>query len=137
MRALQQLVFHIILFAGVVVFKLIGIVAGYYFFGWWGVLFGLLLGSIIDRIRALGQGALNPLRNAVRQAVFLETVFTAMGKLAKADGRVSEQEIAHVEQFMQKLGMTEAHRQQAIALFRKGADPEFDMAPTYQKFMAV
>lgn len=118
-------------------FKLIGIVAGYYFFGWWGVLFGLLLGSIIDRIRALGQGALNPLRNAVRQAVFLETVFMAMGKLAKADGRVSEQEIAHVEQFMQKLGMQPEHRQQAIAWFKKGSAPEFDIEPACRKFVAV
>ncbi len=118
-------------------FKLIGIVVGYYFFGWWGVLFGLILGSAIDRIRTVGQGALNPLRNAIRQAVFLETVFVSMGKLAKADGRVSEEEIAHVEQFMQKLGMTEAHRQQAITLFKQGADPAFDIEPTYQRFMAV
>lgn len=118
-------------------FKLIGIAAGYYFFGWWGVLFGLILGSVIDRIRALGQGALNPLQNAVRQTVFLETVFIAMGKLAKADGRVSEEEIAHVEQFMQKLGMTAEHRQQAIILFKKGADPAFDIYPTCNKFMSV
>ncbi len=118
-------------------FKLIGVAAGYYFFGWWGVLFGLILGSVIDRIRAFGQGAMNPLRNAVRQAVFLETLFVSMGKLAKADGRVSEEEIAHVEQLMQKLGMTEEHRKQAIALFKKGADPAFDIEPTYQKFMAV
>ncbi|MBI4809122.1 MAG: co-chaperone DjlA [Nitrosomonadales bacterium] len=118
-------------------FKLIGIAAGYYFFGWWGVLFGLILGSVIDRIRALGQGAMNPLQNAVRQAVFLETVFISMGKLAKADGRVSEEEIEHVEQFMQKLGMTPEHRQQAIALFKKGAAPEFDIDPTFKRFMAV
>jgi DnaJ like chaperone protein len=119
------------------VFKLIGIAAGYYFFGWWGVLFGFILGSIIDRVRRLGQGALNPMQNAIRQAVFLETVFISMGKLAKADGRVSEEEIAHVEQFMQKLGMTAEHRQQAIALFKKGATPEFDIGPVYARFMAM
>jgi len=118
-------------------FKLIGIAAGYYFFGWWGVLFGLILGSVIDRIRAFGQGALNPMQNALRQAVFLETVFIAMGKLAKADGRVSEEEIAHVEQFMQKLGMTAEHRQQAIALFKQGAAPDFDIEPTLQRFMVA
>lgn len=118
-------------------FKLIGIAAGYYFFGWWGVLFGLILGSIIDRVRRLGQGALNPLHNAMRQVVFLETVFISMGKLAKADGRVSEEEIAHVEQFMQKLGMTAEHRQQAIALFKQGADPAFDIAAVYARFMSV
>ena len=118
-------------------FKLIGIAAGYYFFGWWGVLFGLIIGSVIDRIRAFGQGALNPMQNALRQAVFIETVFIAMGKLAKADGRVSEEEIAHVEQFMQKLGMTAEHRQQAIALFKKGAAPDFDIEPTLQRFMVA
>ena len=118
-------------------FKLIGIVAGYYFFGWWGVFFGFLLGSFIDRVRAFGSGAMNPMQNLLRQAVFIETVFISMGKLAKADGRVSEEEVAHVEQFMQKLNMTPDHRLQAIALFKRGADPAFDIEPTYKKFMTV
>ena len=38
---------------------------------------------------------------------------------------------------MQKLGMTTEHRQQAIALFKRGADPVFDIEPTVKKFMAV
>ena len=118
-------------------FKLIGLIAGYYFFGFFGALFGLFAGSFIDRIRAYGSGALNPLQNAHRQAVFLETTFISMGKLAKADGRVSQHEIDHVEAFMQKLGMTAAHRQQAIAWFKRGAEPEFDIGPAYQRFMSV
>ncbi|MDP2760057.1 MAG: co-chaperone DjlA [Sideroxyarcus sp.] len=118
-------------------FKLIGFVAGYYFFGFFGALVGLFLGSAIDRIRAFGQGALNPLQHAMRQTVFLETVFISMGKLAKADGRVSEEEVAHVEQFMQKLGLTPEHRQQAIAWFKQGTAPEFDIEPNLQKFMSV
>ena len=118
-------------------FKLIGVVAGYLFFGFFGGLFGLFVGSVIDRMRAYGSGGMNPLQNALRQAVFLETVFISMGKLAKADGHVSEDEIAHVEQFMQKLGMTAEHRAQAIALFKRGTDPEFDIEATYKRFMAV
>lgn len=118
-------------------FKLIGVIAGYYFLGWWGVLLGLFIGSFIDRIRVYGSGGMNPLQNALRRAVFLETVFVSMGKLAKADGRVSEDEIAHVEQFMQKLGMTETHREQAIKLFKQGADPAFDIYPAYQRFISV
>lgn len=118
-------------------FKFIGFIAGYYFFGFFGALFGLFAGSFIDRMLAYGTGGINPLQNALRQAVFLETVFISMGKLAKADGHVSQDEIDHVEQFMQKLGMTETHRLQAIALFKQGADPGFDVGPTYQKFMAV
>lgn len=118
-------------------FKIIGVVAGYYFFGWWGAFFGLILGALIDRIRVYGSGGMNPLQNALRQAVFLETVFVSMGKLAKADGRVSEEEVAHVEQFMQKLGMAAQHREQAIKLFKQGADPAFDIYPAYQRFISV
>ncbi len=122
---------------GAVLFKLIGIAAGYWLFGWWGVLLGLFLGSVIDRARALGQGALNPLRNALRQVVFLETMFVSMGKLAKADGRVSEEEIAHAEAFMHKLGMSAEHRQQAIAWFKQGAAADFDIEPVYKRFISI
>lgn len=118
-------------------FKLIGFIAGYYFLGFFGALLGLFAGAFFDRIRAYGSGAINPLQNALRQAVFLETLFISMGKLAKADGHVSQDEIAHVEQFMQKLGMTAQHRTQAIASFKQGAAPDFDIAPTYQRFQSV
>jgi len=119
------------------VFKIIGVIAGYYFFGIFGALLGLFIGSFIDRIRVYGSGGMNPLQNALRQAVFLETVFVSMGKLAKADGRVSREEIDHVEQFMQKLGMTETHREQAIKLFKQGADPAFDIYPACRRFISV
>jgi len=118
-------------------FKLIGVIAGYSFLGFWGALLGFFIGGFFDRMRAYGSGGMNPLQNALRQAVFLETVFLSMGKLAKADGQVSQEEIAHVEQFMQKLGMTAEHRSQAIALFKKGVDPAFDIYPAYQRFISV
>jgi len=118
-------------------FKLIGVVAGYLLSGFWGALIGYFVGSFFDRMRSYGSGGMNPLQNAVRQAVFLETVFISMGKLAKADGHVSQDEIDHVEQFMLKLGMTAEHRLRAIALFKQGADPAFDIAPIYARFMTV
>jgi len=118
-------------------FKLIGFITGYYFSGFWVALLGFFIGSIIDRARVYGSGGMNPLQNALRQTVFLETVFISMGKLAKADGRVSEEEIAHVEQFMQKLNMTAQHREQAIKLFKQGADSDFDIYPAYQRFILV
>ena len=60
-----------------------------------------------------------------------------MGKLAKADGHISQDEISHVEDFMQKLGMSPEHRQLAIALFKQGAAPDFDIEPKLNEFMAV
>lgn len=118
-------------------FKWIGLALGFWWGGFFGGVLGLMLGALIDRVRALGAGAVNSLKTALRQAVFLETAFTVMGKLAKADGRISQEEIDHVEQFMQQLGMTAEHRQQAIALFKRGAAPEFDIEQSLSKFNAV
>lgn len=118
-------------------FKLIGAFAGYYFLGILGIFLGYFLGSIVDRYRAYGLGGVNPISNGQRQAVFLETVFILMGKVAKADGLITQDEISHVEQFMQKLGMSAEHRQAAIALFKQGATPEFDTDQTVRKFMSV
>lgn len=118
-------------------FKFIGVIAGYYFFGFFGALAGLFIGSMIDRTRAYGAGAINPMQNALRQTVFIETLFLLMGKLAKADGRVSEDEVAHVELVMQKLGLTAEHRLQAIELFKRGTEPAFDVVATCSRFMSV
>lgn len=118
-------------------FRIIGVLLGYYFLGIFGAILGYIAGSVIDRYISYGAGAVNPLTSAHRQSVFIETVFIMMGKLAKADGRISQDEIAHVEDFMQKLGMTPEHRQQAIALFKQGAASDFDVEPQLNKFMAV
>ncbi|MES1981857.1 MAG: co-chaperone DjlA [Pseudomonadota bacterium] len=118
-------------------FKLLGVVIGYLLYGFFGALLGYMLGSLADRYKAYGAGGINPLGNARRQAVFLETVFVGMGKLAKADGHISQDEIAYAEQFMHKLGMTAEHRQQAIAQFKRGAAPDFDIQPVLQQFVAV
>ncbi len=118
-------------------FRLIGALIGFHFYGIFGAFLGYFLGNIIDRISAYGVGGVNPLSSGHRQTVFLETVFILMGKLAKADGHISQDEIAYVEQFMQKLGMFAEHRQQAIALFQRGAVPGFDYEPPLRQFMAV
>jgi DnaJ like chaperone protein len=118
-------------------FKLIGAAFGFYFYGFFGALAAFFLGSIIDRSISYGVGGINPLSRAHRESVFLGAVFILMGKIAKADGHISQNEISHVEQLFQKLRMTEAHRQQSIALFKKGSTPDFDIKPTLNEFMAV
>lgn len=118
-------------------FRILGILAGFFILGILGSILGYLLGSIIDRFRSAGSRGISSFRAASRQTVFLETVFILMGKLAKADGRVSEPEVAHVEQFMHKLGMPSDHRLKAIALFKRGASPRFDIKPKVTEFMAL
>lgn len=118
-------------------FKLLGIGLGWYWGNFWLGLLAFFIGSMIDRSIRYGIGGVNPLSRAQRESVFLSTAFMLMGKIAKADGRVSEEEIAHVENLFQKLGMTTAHRQQAIALFKQGSAPEFDVRPVIRQFNAV
>ena len=118
-------------------FKFLGALLGFYFFGFFGAVAAFFLGSIIDRSLSYGIGGVNPLSRAHRESVFLGTVFVLMGKIAKADGRVSEAEVAHVEQMFNKLGMSVEHRQQAIGLFKKGGTADFDIKPAVQEFMSV
>ena len=72
-----------------------------------------------------------------RQSIFFKTAFTLMGKIAKADGRVSEKEIAHVEQFMTQLNMSAKHRKQAITYFKTGSKSDYDIDQVVQKFKAA
>jgi DnaJ like chaperone protein len=116
-------------------FKFIGLALGYYLLGFFGAFLGYLIGSSVDRAQAFGIGGINPLSAGQRQKVFLDTVFILMGKLAKADGHISKDEIAHVEAFIKKMGMTAEHRQEAIDQFKKGSATNFDMTATLDEFM--
>lgn len=118
-------------------FRILGILTGFFILGILGSILGYLLGSIIDRFRSSNSGGINAYTAVRRQSVFLETIFILMGKLAKVDGRVSETEVAHVEQFMHMLGMPSEHRLKAIALFKRGASPMFDIKPKLAEFMRV
>ncbi len=58
--------------------------------------------------------------------LFFPTTFRIMGHMAKADGRVSEQEIASARAVMQALHLQEAQIQSAIAHFTEGKQSGFD-----------
>ena len=57
---------------------------------------------------------------------FFRASFEVMGHLAKADGRISEPEIAAASAFMDELGLDEAGRREAIACFTRGKQPDYD-----------
>lgn len=115
-------------------YKWIGLLAGFFVFGFFGGLLGLFVGSIIDRVQSLGLSGANPLTAAQRQAIFLETLFVIKGKIAKSDGRITQDEVDHVEAFIKKIGLSAEHRQQAIAQFKRGAEPDFDISATVENF---
>lgn len=111
---------------------------GYIIYGFWGTIFGFILGAwFTNRFRRSSAGlfGLNPKRREERKNIFINTVFMLMGKLAKADGRISEAEIAQAEAFMTQLAMTPERRKVAIAMFKKGSQPDFDTDKAIKTFL--
>lgn len=118
-------------------FKLIGGGLGYYLFGFFGAIFGYFIGSAIDRNIAYGKGGINPLSQKLRQTVFIETLFTLKGKLAKADGHISQAEIDQTEHTITAMKMSAEHRTVAINHFKRGSVEGFDHSEQLTKFIAT
>ncbi len=74
--------------------------------------------------RAFWGGAPNP--TLVNQ-LFFPTTFRVMGHVAKADGRVSEQEIASARAVMHALRLNETQIHAAIGYFTEGKQPDFEL----------
>jgi DnaJ like chaperone protein len=94
-----------------------------------GAMVGAMVGRGIDRgaerAHAFGHSVPDPAR---LKELFLETSFSVMGHLAKADGRVSETEIAYARSVMDRMGLSQGMRSAAILFFNQGKDPHFDLA---------
>lgn len=115
--------------------KLIGAVLGYYSAGVIGLLIGAAVGHFFDRSVSHAMSFNFAADRERLQQLFFDTAFTIMGHIAKADGRVSEEEIAQTEALMSRYGLSAEHRQMAINLFKTGAMPEFKLEPVLEQFV--
>lgn len=108
--------------------KFLGAIFGFLIGGPFGAVFGLLLGHYFDMSRK-GVWFLNPPPRAHNhtQDVFFRATFTIMGYIAKADGRVSENEIRVATRVMQNMMLTPELRQQAIQYFQMGKHSSFHL----------
>ena len=98
-------------------------------FGPIGLAVGVLLGHQFDRAQEDDDepGAPPADVTAISERFFRAT-FRVMGCVAKADGRVSEQEIAAARAVMADLRLNALQVREAIALFTAGKQPDFDLA---------
>jgi DnaJ like chaperone protein len=115
--------------------KLVGAIIGLLLFrSPWGAIIGLILGHFYDQsvvsVRRTGGGA-GVLEIGER---FFTATFEVMGHVAKADGRVSEAEIAAARKVMAELRLNGAQIHAAIAHFSRGKSPDFDLQTTMQEF---
>jgi DnaJ like chaperone protein len=103
--------------------KVVGGVLGLVALGPFGALLGLLLGHQLDA-SAEEAPALSP---ADTGAQYFHITFRVMGHLAKADGRVSEREIAAARAVMSDLYLDPAQVRVAIECFTAGKDATFNL----------
>lgn len=121
---------------GIQMGKLVGGIIGFVIGFIPGAILGVILGHLFDKGYAAN---VRQPSQADREAIgksFFTTTFTLLGYIAKADGRVSEVEIAQTEQLMTQMGLNAEQRREAIALFKKGSAGDFDPQETLAAFRA-
>lgn len=123
--------------------KLLGFIAGWVLAGPLGALFGLLIGQYFD-LAAVGywnqpqqryQRTVHGFRREDAQQAFLRATFLVMGHIAKADGRVSEGEIAAARSIMRNMLLSANMKREAMELFTQGRDAQFNYQETINKLI--
>ncbi|KEQ17482.1 co-chaperone DjlA [Endozoicomonas numazuensis] len=121
---------------------LIGVFIGFVFGGPFGALFGGILGAWINRNyinpnEQTGGGARGHFNRQRAQSAFFKATFLVMGRLAKADGRVSEHEIEMASAIMNEMRLSPDQRKAAINLFNQGKQPSADISEALAEFRRV
>jgi len=101
-----------------------------------GVIIGAFIGNAIENWvseNIFGK----PSKQAQIQQAYFQALFTAMGKLAKADGIVSKDEIRKCEMIMRRMNLDSNQRDLAIRYFNQGKQDHFDITPSIQQFQLV
>jgi len=107
--------------------KLVGGIVGMLTLGPVGAAVGLLLGHQFDLQNGEDPAAGPAPDPAFIGERFFVTTFQVMGHIAKADGRVSEQEIAAARAVMSELRLSPVQVRTAIAHFTAGKQPSFPL----------
>jgi DnaJ like chaperone protein len=107
--------------------KIIGGTLGLVALGPFGAALGALIGHQFDTGQislAMFTGGPDP---RMVNELFFPTAFRVMGHIAKADGRVTEQEIASARAVMHAMHLQPEQIQAAIGYFTEGKQPGFDL----------
>jgi DnaJ like chaperone protein len=116
--------------------KLVGGAFGFVIGGPLGALLGAALGHNFDKgLKALPEEPAFSAGDQERvQTAFFTATFAVLGHVAKADGRVSPEEIRKAEAVMAEMSLAPRMRATAIDLFRQGKAPDFDLSAVLEQF---
>lgn len=108
--------------------KLVGGAFGFMLGGPLGAVLGATLGHQFDKGLGNFEGDFLKVGSQERvQTAFFTATFSIMGHLAKADGRVSANEIALAENLMAQMRLNKEQRKAAIELFNAGKESSFPL----------
>ena len=115
---------------------LIGGTLGFMFGGPLGALLGAAFGRNFDRgIKITDEhGAFGAGQQERVQAAFFTATFSVMGHIAKADGKVTPEEISATESIMGQMQLNALQRKAAIKLFNEGKKDNFPLHDVLEQF---
>ena len=117
--------------------KIIGFFLGYQIFhGLFGGIFGAFLGHLADKkLYELGSVRSSIFgKNLPRQTLFTLTTFAVLGHLAKAKGRVTEEDIQNARNLMAHLNLDAKAQQEAQKAFTLGKEADFPLRNVIREF---
>lgn len=101
---------------------LLGAAVGYYF-----------QNSLSANLRVPGFMDTHKMNNIKASAIFMQSLYSCLGHLAKADGQVSQQEIHLATNLMQHMGLDAAAKTKAQQAFNEGKQADFDVIAEVRK----
>jgi DnaJ like chaperone protein len=115
--------------------KALGGAFGFMIGGPLGALMGIAFGHNFDRgMNSLGDAGWQAGGQDRVQAAFFTATFSVMGYIAKADGKVTRDEIRLAESVMGHLGLTAEMRESARKLFNEGKSDDFPIDEILDQF---
>ena len=81
--------------------------------------------ALAKRLKGQGNGSSMP-TGGKTQKIIMQAFFVVMGRLAKTDGRVSDEEVQYASSLMRLLALTPRQQQEAIDYFELGKQLDTD-----------
>lgn len=121
--------------------KILGALIGFAVLKLPGLLLGLFIGYLFDKVYAqefLNKGGFarffSSQTSLQQQAIFFHALFSALGHVSKADGQVTQEEIAVATALMDNMQLSDRARKEAQQAFREGKEKDFPLEQMLSEF---